>query len=50
MQIVDLYLHVITKQKLIEPLHSRCTVVDFRIVNGQELKQQQHLWKDVLKY
>ena len=26
------------KAKLIEPLHSRCTVVDFRIVNGQRVK------------
>ena len=26
------------KAKLIEPLHSRCTVIDFRIVNGQRVK------------
>jgi len=26
------------KAKLIEPLHSRCTVIDFRIVNGEKVK------------
>ena len=26
------------KAKIIKPLHSRCTVIDFRIVNGQRIK------------
>jgi DNA polymerase III delta prime subunit len=26
------------KKKIIEPLHSRCTVIDFRITNGQKVK------------
>ena len=36
-KIVDLSLPVITKTKLYS-LHSRCTVVDFKIVNGQRVK------------
>jgi DNA polymerase III delta prime subunit len=31
------------KSKIIEPLHSRCTVIDFRIVNGQKVKTAKQL-------
>ena len=33
------------KNKIIEPLHSRCTVIDFRIVNGQKVKTAKELHK-----
>ena len=40
------------KNKIIEPLHSRCTIIDFRIVNGQKVKSAKALLKrlgDILK-
>jgi len=40
------------KNKIIEPLHSRCTVIDFRIVNGQKVKTAKQLLtrlQDILK-
>ena len=40
--IVDLYLLVITRIKLFPAaLHSRCTVIDFTIKNGQKVKNRQ---------
>ena len=36
--IVDLSLLVITRNKIIPALHSRCTVIDFTIKNGQKVK------------
>ena len=45
-KIVDLSLPVITKTKLYLRSHSRCTVVDFKIVNGQRVKTATAFLKD----
>ena len=46
--IVDLYLLVITKIKLFG-IHSRCTVIDFTIKNGQKGKNEPSLlWRECL--